>query len=510
MKFHLDEKQKPLILFALILIFAIAFRLVSWPTTISQINVDEAMTALNAKTMAETGKDMYGTSFPVYLEAWSWAGQSVVLMYLMAFFIKLFGFSMLTIRLPMLCISIVSIIVFYDFIKRIFHNQKLALWAMFFVSICPWHFLQSIWSIDCNMFPHFMLISVYFLYRGITDKKWLLYLSMFFFAVTMYTYGVSIYIVPFFLLICAIYLMVKKQVTIKELIICISIYLLFSAPIFTMYVINALQIKTNISIGPITIQYFKNSVRTKDMLIFSDDFGATLLANLKSMSKVFLIQYDGLEWNSTKPFGTTYHLSLVFFLIGLLHSIIHKEEKNTATFLFTVWLALSFLVGIFINKTNINRLNVIWFPTLFFSFYGIYVFYKKLKEKNWIKYSIVTVYFVMFIAFFIFLHAVHIQNIEMSYCFAGKTTDAIHYATATLDKHVIFYTNSSAWVYLRIQDEFDNTSSEHINNLSQFEERLKNKSETEAFIITAKDLENSSINKDDYQFERFGNTFVIF
>lgn len=529
MKFNLNEKKKDTILFAFILILAISIRLISWPNAISQINIDEAMTAFNANCIATSGTDMYGTSFPVYLEAWGWAGQSVMLLYSMAFFIKLFGLSMITIRLPMLIISIISIIVFYDFVKRIFSNTKLALAAMAFISICPWHFMQSIWSIDCNMFPHFMLISVYLLYRGITDKKWMLYLSMLFFALTMYTYGVSIYIVPFFLLISAIYLFIKKKVTIKNLLICIGIYLLFSSPILAMYVINALHINNNISIGSITIQYFANNARTSDMLFFSENILDTFIANLKSLSKVFFMQYDAnLPWNATKQFGTVYHLSIVFFVIGILHLVIHKksafspahdcfaigttQEKQTiGTFLFSTWLILSFLLGILINEVNVNRLNIIWFPTAFFSFYGIYVFCTTIgKNRKVVKYGISLIYLVLFISFTCYFYQTHTNQIASSWCFANKTTDAIHYATCELGKEVVFYSNSSSHIYLKIQDALDGTSSTLVKSLTAFENKLEERKENEAFIILNKDLPKTSIDINDYTYQYFGDTVLFY
>lgn len=510
MKLNLNEKKIHYLLFVLILIIAISVRLISWPYGISQINVDEAMTALNAKTISENGVDIYGTSFPVYLEAWGGAGQSVMLMYFMVFFIKLFGFSMVSIRLPMLFISIVSIIVFYDLVKRIFNNSKLALWAMAFVSICPWHLLQSIWSIDCNMFPHFMLISVYFLYRGLTDKKWLLYLSMFFFALTLYTYGVSIYVIPLFLLICAIYLLIKKQIKVKDLIICIVIWLLFSSPILIMYVINALKIDTNIAIGPMTIQYFAANTRTNDMLFFSENIGQTFIANLKSLFQVIFLQYDYLEWNATKIFGTVYHISLVFFLIGGFHFIRHKEKRNTGTFFFGVWLVLSFILGIIINGTNINRLNTIWFPILFFSFCGIYVVCKNIfKGKKLVRYSIIAVYTILFVGFVTYLYTSYTNEIDMSGCFARKITDAIHYATTSLEKDVIYFDHSSN-IYFDIQDALDSTTSTRIDNIEEFKSKLENKLENEAFLINYNDLNNSNIDINSYKSERFGDMVVLY
>ncbi len=507
MQINLNEDKINKILFILILVIAIGVRVIAWPTAISQINVDEAMTAINAKTMAENGVDIYGTSFPVYLEAWGAMGQSVMLMYLIAIFTKIFGFSIVSVRLPMLIVSIISIIVFYDLVKRIFNNKKLALWAMAFVSICPWHLLQSIWSIDCNMFPHFMLISVYFLYRGITDKKWMLYLSMLFFALTMYTYGVSVYIVPLFLLICTIYLLVKKAVTIKQIIICIIIYLLFSSPILAMYVINALKIETNISIGPITIQYFAKNARTGDMIFFSKDIGKTLLNNICCLLKTFFAQYDGLEWNGTKIFGTVYHISIIFFFIGIFYFIKHKEKRNIGTFFFGIWLILSFVLGIVINNVNINRINIIWFPILFFSFYGIYV----VSKIKFLKYNIIAIYSALFICFVTYLYSSYTNIIDNSWCFSAKYIDAMHYSTQVLQKNNICYCNSNGIdVYVIYQDALDSTSSIHVHNKNEFINKLYNKNENEAFIIIDSFLKDMNIDISNYEYYCIGNVYIIY
>lgn len=507
----LDENIICKILFVLILAIAIGVKLISWPCAISQVNIDEAMTAINAKSIADSGVDIYGTSFPVYLEAWGTSGQSVMLLYLMAICIKIFGFSFISVRLPMLIVSIISILIFYDLTKRIFNNKKVALWAMAFISICPWHFLQSIWSIDCNMFPHFIFISIYLLYRGVTDKKWLLYLSMLFFALTMYTYGISVFIVPLFLLICAIYLFVKKLVTIKQIAICIIIYLLFSSPIFTMYIINTLKIRNNIHIGPITIQYFRNNIRTNDIIFFSKNILKDLGDNFKSLVSTFFTQYDKLEWNGTQKFGTIYHISIIFFFIGLIDLIIHKEKRNTGTFFFGVWLILSIISGLIINKVNINRLNTIWIPTLFFSFNGIIYALSKIK---FLKYGIITIYATLFICFILYLYTSYTSVIDNSSCFSAGYIDALRYSTQTLHKNTICLCIAKQQnAYIKFGDYLDNVSPECIDNRNDFIDRLNNKDINEAFILTGTTLKNMYENIDninDLSYYRFGNTFIIY
>ena len=228
--------EKKRIIFWILIIVGICVRIYNFPNGIPEINCDEIMAMENANSIANTGKDLLGISFPVYLRGWG--GQSVVLLYLMTLIIKLFGYSLFTARLPMLLISIISLFVFYDFTKKITKNENVALIGLGLLAISPWHILQSIWSLDCNMFPHFLLISMDLLYTGIQkQKKYITYISMLFFSLSLYCYGIAIYFVPLFLLIIGIYLLKKKQITAKDLIICITIFLVISAPLIIFFAI---------------------------------------------------------------------------------------------------------------------------------------------------------------------------------------------------------------------------------------------------------------------------------
>ncbi len=433
-------------------------------------------------------------------------GQSVMLFYLMALSFKLFGISLVSVRLPMLIVSILGILVFYDLIKRIFKNTKIALLALAFIAINPWHFMQSIWAIDCNMFPHFMLFAIYFLYRGIKEKTIYLYLSMLFFGLTMYTYGVSIYIVPLFLLVSAIYLKKQKLVDLKSIFICIGIYFLVSTPIFLMYVLNAFKINTNLHLGPITIQYFANSTRTNDMIFFSQNIGQTFINNIQSLVKTFFLQYDDFEWNATKYFGTFYHISILFFFLGII-SYFKKQKQNHGLFLITLWFILSLILGIIINDININRLNIIWYPTLFFSVYGITIFINYFKNNKILKGSLITIYTLLFISFIIYFYGSYNNLIASSGCFGRQMPEAIHYSNVVLNKETIFFSPSYE-IYPEYQDIIDQTKTEQINDYDILMNRFKNKKDNEAFIISKYDIGNIDIN--DYQYILIGDYYIIY
>lgn len=451
------KKYSRKIIFWSIIIVAIIVRIAMWPNSFNEINCDEAMTAINAKAIADTGKDIYGTSFPVYFSAWQYTGQSAMLVYFMAICIKIFGTSILAVRMPLLLISIISLFVIYDFCKRIFNNKDIALIVLALVAICPWHIMQSRWSLDCNLFPHFMLIAIYLLYIGLNNRK-ILYVSMFMFASTMYTYGLSIYVVPLFLIVIAIYLIINKKIAVKDIIICVAIYILFSAPIIMMYIVNLFQLN-DIQIGKMTIQYFKDATRMNDMLIFSNNILVNLVNNLRALIVLVCKQYDMLPWNGIEEFGTIYSISLIFFIIGLIHIINKKHNfNNVAVCIIKVWLITSIFLGINISDVNINRLNIIWYPMLIITGYGIHKICSELENDKIIISIIILIYITLFGMFNYKYYTNHINLIEMSFCWSNGMKRTMEYSidlnmqNIEIDEEVL--NNAAIPVYVKYVTEF--------------------------------------------------------
>lgn len=330
------KKNYVKIMFIILIIIGIGVRVYKFPNAISEMNIDEIMTAVYAREIAETGKDLLGLSFPVYLLGWG--GQSVVLVYLMTISVKVFGYTLFAVRLPTLIVSIISLFVFYDFVKKITNNKKIALVGLGLLAISPWHIMQSLFAWDCNMFPHFLLFAMDIFYTGILkNKKAIIYLSMIFFAITLYCYGIAIYFVPFFLLITAIYLVRKKKINVRDLIICIIIFILFAWPIIITFIMNGLRIGQTIEIFNITIPYYETLTRTTDMLFFSDNVGIQFIKNIVYLLSMIVFQSDNIEWNVIPMFGTIYHISIVFAILGIIFKIKkmkqNKKEDNTRGFI---------------------------------------------------------------------------------------------------------------------------------------------------------------------------------
>ena len=249
---------------------------------------------------------------PVHFTAWGYGQMSVLLSYCMVPFIKLFGFTTFAVRLPIALISIISIPVIYFIIKEIFSDTNLALLIMFLSAINPWHYMQSRWSLDCNMFPHIFLIGFLFLLIGLRKKRFL-YLSMIFFALTFYCYGVAIYTVPVFLFVFALWCLATKQLRIKEIIFAIMVFGIVALPEVLVMVINMFHLKT-IETTFFTLPFFPESVRSDDILFMNFSF-VQLGKNALSMLTHVFIQTPDYIFNIIPFFGPLYHISSPFMLL---------------------------------------------------------------------------------------------------------------------------------------------------------------------------------------------------
>ena len=425
------NRKTYIILAVVIFIFAIAIRIINYPNAISDINCDEAMTAINAKSISETGKDIYGTSYPVYFEGWLTGGQSAFATYMMALFIKVLGFSTLAIRLPILIMTIVSMFFMLLLVEKIFDNKYIALITILLVAINPWSIVQSQWVLDCNFFPHMLIISIYLLVIGIKDKKnSFLYGSMISFALTLYTYGIALYIVLLFLFFTCIYLLVKKEVTLLQILICVLIFGIVTTPIILMSVVNVFNLPT-IKIGKLTVQNFEYFTRTSDMLIFSEDKLQTFQKNSECLWDLLIKQNDKLIWNSFPSYGTIYLISMLFVTCGIIATLIYyfksEEQGNFLSIILIIALLVCLLCGILINEININRLNAIWYILLIFNAIGIYELVKIIKFKKITVLIIVFLYSFNFASFIKYYYKNGCKEIADSYTWSRGLIDAVKY-----------------------------------------------------------------------------------
>jgi len=121
--------------FIIILIFACFLRMWGFGEYPAGFNQDELSMAYDAYADVVYGMDRNGDHNPVYAVAWG-SGQNMGYNYILRPFIMAFGLNIVTVRLPMLIFSIISLFFFYLLLKHFF-GANVALLGLFILAFNP-------------------------------------------------------------------------------------------------------------------------------------------------------------------------------------------------------------------------------------------------------------------------------------------------------------------------------------------------------------------------------------
>ena len=503
--------------FCLILFVGIIVRLLFLSKFPSALNCDEASSGYEAFSILHYGIDRNGNRLPVFLVAWG-GGQNALLSYLIIPFISLFGLTFFSIRLPMAILGCISLLVFYFLLKRI-ANKKMALLGLFFLAICPWHIMKSRWGLESNLFPDLILLFSFLFIKGLEDKnKFLYYFSFVIAGLSAYSYGTSYYFLPVFLFPLLFYSYRKKYITIKQGIFSLGIVGIVSMPIILYVSINTIEL-SQINLTFMTIPRLEVNRYQEITSIFSSDFFKNSFSNFWNSLVILFTQKDGLPWNSLPIFGTIYLFSLPFTIFGILNSF--KKEKKIEVkyeYLFTIWFIVGFVL-LFLCEPNINRLNILMIPILYFTVLGLYISLIKIK-----KYSIFLIAIYTF--FFFFFCFVYLKQDFNSYgTFESDLEEVITYVMQFEDKeihitekiqssymHVLFYTkyNTQKFVDTVIYEDKSAPFKHVLSFGNYFFDVMENIEFQENKIYVIKKEEQSYINIEKFRKEEFSKYIVIF
>lgn len=391
-------KNRERFLFWMILIAAIAVRCIGFVSVPGGVNQDEAMAGVDAWALSRYATDRFGTFLPVHFTAWRYGQMSVLLSYCMVPFIRLFGFGTFAVRLPMLLASCGSVALVYLVGKKLFTGRQ-ALLVMALTAVNPWHFMQSRWSLDCNLFPHVFLLAFYLLLLGLEKRRYL-YLSMIFFGLTLYCYGVAVYAVLPFLIVYAAWCLRKRQLCLGEVLLCIVLFSAVALPELMVMAINFFGWHT-VETPFFTMSYFPESIRSNDILFLN--FSVRQLGrNFVSMVETCFLQRPDHLYNALPEFGPMYFISIPFMLLGIAdytRELFREKDIAQKTRRLTLWgfLATGIWVGLVTYEVNVNRINIIFFPLIFLCGHGIALAVRKFQKLKYVTAAAYGVCFVLFL-----------------------------------------------------------------------------------------------------------------
>ena len=375
-----NTEYKIMLLFAFILhIGVFIYFMVKKP-----INIDEAMTVLNANSLAKSGTDILGEKLPIYFDTWLHGGQSPFATYLVAIMIKLFGYSLFVTRVPMFVFSMLGLIAFYKFLKEVIpENETLINIAFCLACISPWHLYSSAFTLDCNFLPHIAMFGMYFLAKGInsTKSKYFVF-SMLFFGLGFYCYILSAIIIPALLAVLFLILLIKKKVSFKNTIISVITIFIVAIP-FILQGLVQFGIIENLNFLGFSISkmpYYSRGSELKLNNIF-ENLGEGIISLL--FTDIYSFNAKGVNsFNFANSFGS------VALLAGVITLILNKIRKRNDFGIFLKAVIISTLVSsatvcsLTFYATALYRYNIYNYIFIIISAYGIYSVSKLFKKPR--------------------------------------------------------------------------------------------------------------------------------
>lgn len=503
-------------------IIAIFVRVYKFGDIPGSFNQDGAMAALDAKALGLYGTDRFGMKYPTHLTAWVYGQMSAMMSYLQIPTIKLFGLTALGVRLPSLIVSLCGILCLFLFIHKAF-GKNLALAVLYFAAINPWHIMQSRWALEANLYPHFCMIGIYFLHMALQThrRKLNFVISMTFFGLSMYCYGIALYTMPVFLLLTVILLCKYRKIKISEIVLCVISYLAVAWPFITTMLINFLGLET-IETPWFTIPYFEHSVRSNDILFFAKEPLKQLVINFTNMVNIILFQGDDHLYNSIPGYGNMYLFTVPFIILGIV-SMTKRMRYNNASLITVSMFITSVFCGIVTASVNTNRINIVFYSLMIFAVIGIYEVFHYFSTKSYVKTMIPVFYLVAFFSFcgFYFTEypkmvdelfyvdfknaSEYMSNQDSEIYYISEDSKDEKYYVSLAEVLTMFYHDIDALYFQgKTTDDFGKTYDERYvyftcGELSEIEPGF--------YLVTSNDL--SKFEDVDHTIETFGHFYVV-
>lgn len=357
------------------------------------VHVDEALTFLNARSIADSKTDILGEKMPIYFDTWLRGGQSPFATYLTALFIKAFGYSLVSSRAPMFIFGMIGLVAFYKFLREIIKgNDELINIAFLLACISPWHLYYSAFVLDCNYLPHIMMLALFFLARGINTSKGKYFAaSLMLFGIGFYCYIAAAIIIPVFLASLYLILIFTKKISLKNTIVSVASISIVSIP-FILQGLVQFDVIGSLTLCGISIEKMEYYSRT--LTFGAKDFFENIV---KGFSEFFFIDDFSLEGSGTNSFNYASFPCTLFVPIAAVSFIFRnvlkrkklgKNAKAALLFAAPGIASCVLLCGLHFDSTGLYAFNFCNYIFILIAAFGL-CSVKPLIKKNLLKFVVV-------------------------------------------------------------------------------------------------------------------------
>ena len=404
------------------------------------LNWDEVSHGYNAYSILTTGKDEWGTAFPLIFRAFG-DFKLPVYIYLTVIPVFLFGLNAFAIRFVSTLAGVIAIPLIYFLAKQLFPDRKnLGLIAAALLAFSPWHFFISRPALEANLALTLTIAGALFLLLGLKNTLYYLPAAVFF-ALAPHTYNTARVFIP--LLLLTFFFIYRKALKIDLLATLSLLLVIFSFAI----VINQVAVgsgtaryqKIAILSEPAVFQIGENRSHSRlpaplARLVYNRPvyFATTYIKNYFSyFSPPFFNQSHGVQTQFAAPNQNLFTVPVLFLaLIGFLLAL--KNNHQGHNWFLIAWLLLSpVAAATTADPPQALRPNTMIPAIIILSAFGlVYV-------AKWLK----TPFIVLFTALFVFLFASYLNlyfgDYQKTYSAAWQfgNREAIEVITKNIDKY---------------------------------------------------------------------------
>jgi 4-amino-4-deoxy-L-arabinose transferase-like glycosyltransferase len=303
---------------------------------------DETAIGYNAYSILQTGKDEYGRSFPLYFESFG-DFKLPVYIYMTAVSERFFGLTPFAVRFPSAFFGVLTLIVFFFYVRELLKDDLVSLIATFLLAINPWHIHYTRATFEVSIVLFAFTTGIYALLLSFRKHNVIsFFFGTLFFIVALYSYNLTRLLSP----VLYIGFLVLEQKPLKKLnkpgfavtaLIAGIALLPFAMTLISHGGINSASgtlINSSAVIGA-SIREFR-SYMTQNHIPFGFLFATPLLTlkqyaeNVASYASVpfFFISGSGHGNHGIGVIGQFYLYELITILVGLVILIKNKFQAR--------------------------------------------------------------------------------------------------------------------------------------------------------------------------------------
>ncbi len=392
-------KEKLFLLFIVFIALILRFwNLSSIPVSLSH---DEVAIGYNAWSILQTGKDEFGTSYPILFrsfEDYKLPGY----IYSTVISEKFFGLTPFGVRFPSAILGALTVAALYFLVKELFvdKNSKVPLLAAFMLAVSPWHVNFSRAAFEANGSLFFIVLSVFFLFKSIKNNKHLIPVAILAVA-SLYFYYTARVLLP--ILFVSTFIFYRKEL-LKDIKYAVIAFLLAIVIFFPLskYIFSEGNSRLNqISIfndKSLTNPYSEAIVRNNNSQS-SKIFYNRRVAFFQEFSDNYLKNFspDFYFTNGTGPMGLLYIWEIPFFFSGIYFLL---KANNKWKWISLIWfLTVPVVGGLSLGQPNALRTLANAPIAAIFTAFGLYYLYLKLKNQRYFK-AFMSLFILISIVFF--------------------------------------------------------------------------------------------------------------